>query len=180
VARGADLVEGYARALFAVAEAEGALEKVEDELFRFARTLEAESGLRDALSDPALPVDRKEAVLDDLLGERANPHTVGLLKFLVQRGRARDLVRISERLVALAAEQRRRAVAEVRTAVPLDGDQQERLAAALSKASGRDVTLKVLIDPSVIGGVVARVGDQVFDGSIRGRFEDVRQQLGSV
>jgi F-type H+-transporting ATPase subunit delta len=180
VARSADLVEGYARALFAVAEAEGALEDVEDELFRFARTLEIESGLRDALSDPALPVERKEAVLDDLLGERANPHTVGLLKFLVQRGRARDLVRIAERLVGLAAEQRRRAVAEVRTAVPLDGDQQKRLAAALSKASGRDVTLKVLIDPSVIGGVVARVGDQVFDGSIRGRFEDVRQQLGSV
>lgn len=180
MARGDDLVEGYARALFAVAEAEGALESVEDELFRFARTLEAESGLRDALSDPGLPVDRKEALLDDLLGERANPHTVGLLKFLVQRGRARDLVKIAERLVALAAEQRRLAVAEVRTAVPLDRDRQRRLAAALSKATGRDVTLKVLIDPSVVGGVVARVGDQVFDGSIRGRFEDVRQQLGSV
>jgi F-type H+-transporting ATPase subunit delta len=180
VARGADLVEGYARALFAVAEAEGALEEVEDDLFRFARTLEAESDLRDALSDPALPVERKEAVLEDLLGERTNPHAVGLLKFLVQQGRARDLVRIAERLVALAAEQRRLAVAEVRTAVPLDGDQQERLAEALSKATGRDVALKVLIDPSLVGGVVARVGDQVFDGSIRGRFEDVRKQLGSV
>jgi F-type H+-transporting ATPase subunit delta len=180
VARSADLVEGYARALFAVAQAEGALEDVEDELFRFARSLETQPRLRDALTDPALPVERKEAVLDDVLGDRANRHTVGLLRFLVQQGRVRDLVRIAERLVALAAEQRRLAVAEVRTAVPIDRERQERLAAALSKATGRDVTVKVLIDPSVVGGVVARVGDQVFDGSIRGRFEDIRQQLGSV
>lgn len=174
------LIEGYARGLFAVAEAEGALDDVADELFRFARTVEAESALRDALSDMSLPADRKKAVLAELLGERANPHTVNLLGFLVDQGRARDLGRIVDRLVALAAEQRSQVVAEVRTAVPLKADQRRRLADALSKATGREVELKVLVDPDMIGGVLARVGDQVFDGSIRGRFREVREQLGSV
>lgn len=173
-----DLDEGYARALFSVAEAEGALEDVEDELFRFARTVESESDLREALTDPSLPADRKKAVLAEILGDRATPHTVNLLGFLVEQGRARDLVRIVERLVALAAERRERAVAEVRTAVPLDAAQQRRLVTALSKATGRKVELKVLVDPSVIGGVLARVGDQVFDGTIRGRLQEVREQLG--
>jgi F-type H+-transporting ATPase subunit delta len=174
------LVEGYARALFAVAQAEGALEDVEDELFRFARTMEAEGRLREALTDPALPPERKKAMLADLLGDRATPHTVNLLGFLVEQGRVRDLSRIVDRLVALAAEQRKRAVAEVRTAVQLTKEQQKRLAEALSKATGLDVELKVIVDESVLGGVVARVGDQVFDGTIRGRLEDAREHLGSV
>jgi F-type H+-transporting ATPase subunit delta len=174
------LIEGYARGLFAVAEAEGALDEVADELFRFARTVEAEGALREALIDLSLPADRKKAVLAELLGERANRHTLNLLGFLVDQGRARDLSKIVDRLVALAAEQRRHVVAEVTAAVPLKAEQRTRLAEALSKATGREVEVKVLVDPGMIGGVVARVGDQVFDGSIRGRFREVREQLGSV
>jgi F-type H+-transporting ATPase subunit delta len=131
------LVEGYARALFAVAQAEGALEDVEDELFRFARTMEAEGRLREALTDPALPPERKKAMLADLLGDRATPHTVNLLGFLVEQGRVRDLSRIVDRLVALAAEQRKRAVAEVRTAVQLTKEQQKRRGAVEGHRPGR-------------------------------------------
>jgi F-type H+-transporting ATPase subunit delta len=174
------LIEGYARALFAVAEAEGVLEQVEDELYRFGKAVEANPDLRDVLTDPALPADRKRAVLEELLGDKANPHTVNLLAFLVEQGRGRDLSRIVTALAELAAERRRRAVAEVRTAFPLDGGQRQRLAAALSKATGKDVELKVLVDPNVIGGVVARVGDQVFDGSVRRKLELAREQLTRV
>ncbi|MBI4260505.1 MAG: ATP synthase F1 subunit delta [Actinobacteria bacterium] len=180
MARKDTLVEGYAEALLSVAEAEGALEDVEDELFRFARTIEGESRLRDALSDPALPAERKRAMLADLLGERASPHTVSLLGFLVEQNRGRDLIRIAERLVDMAAERRAHVLAEVRAAVALDAAQRKRLAAALTKATGRRIELKVLVDPSVVGGVVARVGDQVFDGTIRNRFQEVREQMGSV
>jgi F-type H+-transporting ATPase subunit delta len=175
-----DLALGYARALFSVAEAEGALADVEDELFRFARMGLAEKSLREALTDPALPADRKKAVIAELLGERATPHTVNLLGFIIDQGRARDIVRIVERLVQLAAERREEAVAEIRTAVPLGPGQQRRLADALSEATGRRVELRVLVDPSVLGGVLARVGDQVFDGSIRGRLEEIREQLGGA
>jgi F-type H+-transporting ATPase subunit delta len=174
------LVRGYAQALFAVAEAEGELEQVEDELFRFGKAVEREPGLREALTDPALPVDRKKAVIQELLGEKATGHTVSLLGFLVEQGRAKDLSRIVEAMAELAAERRRKAVAEVRTAVPLDAARRGRLAKALSKATGKDVELKVLVDPSVIGGAVARVGDYVFDGSVRRKLEMAREQLAKV
>jgi F-type H+-transporting ATPase subunit delta len=71
-------------------------------------------------------------------------------------------------------------VAEVRSAVPLTLERRKKLADALSKATGKNVEIKVVIDPSVIGGVLARVGDEVFDGTVRTRLEDARERLGSV
>ena len=159
-----DQIRGYARAMFSVAEAEDALNDVEEDLFRFARALEKEHRLRDALTEPALPADRKRAVLAEVLGERAKPVTVNLLGFIVEQGRARDLGAIVDELGALAAEGRQSAVAEVRTAIPLDAAHRDRLATALERATGRKIELKVVVDPSVVGGVVARVGDQVIDG----------------
>jgi F-type H+-transporting ATPase subunit delta len=166
--------------MFSVAEAEDALDAVEDELFRFARALEKQQRLREALTDPALPAERKRAVLGDLLGERANPHTVNLLAFIVEQGRARDLGAIVDEVVALAAERRQAAVAEVRTAVPLGAEQRKRLASALEKATGKRIELKVVVDPDVVGGVVARVGDQVIDGSVRRRLELARERMSEV
>ena len=175
-----EATRGYAQAIFAVAEAEGVLDQVEDELFRFARTLEQEQQLREALTDPGLPPERKRAVLQDILGERANPQTASLLGFIVEQGRARDLGAIVDELAERAAERRRAVVAEVRTAVPLDEGHRRRLTDALNRATGKSVELKVVVDPSVIGGVVARVGDQVIDGSVRHRLEQAREQMTEV
>jgi F-type H+-transporting ATPase subunit delta len=175
-----EAIRGYAQALFSIAEAEDALETVEDELFRFARAAERETRLRETLTDPALPVERKKAVLRDILGERASPHTISILGFLVEQGKARDLTAIVDELVALAAERRRAAVAEVRTAVELSEDHKRKLTEALEGATGKKVELKVVVDPSVVGGVVARVGDQVIDGSIRRRLELARERMSEV
>ena len=174
------LVQGYAQALFAIAEAEGSLDELEDQLYRFAKAVEGEPRLREALTDPQLPVDRKKAVLDEVLRDRANPHTINLVGFLIEQGRAKDLSRIIGALAELASERRQRAVAEVRTAIPLDSDRRARLTEALSRATGRDVELKVLVDPAVIGGVVARVGDYVFDGTVRRKLELAREQLAGM
>ena len=171
------LIQGYAQALFAVAEAEGNLEDVEDELFRFGKTVEGQPQLREALTDPGLPADRKKAVVRELLGDKAGSQTVSLLSFVVEQGRGKDVPKITEALAELAARRRQRAVAEVRTAVPLDDERRQRLTERLSQASGRQVELKAVVDPSVIGGVIARVGDQVFDGSIRRKLEMAREQL---
>ncbi len=171
------LVEGYARALFEVVQAEGELFAVEDELYAFAKTLETRTELREALTDPSLPAENKKGLVRDLLGERANPQTVNILGFLIDQGRARQLTRIVEALARVAAEHQQRVLAEVRSAVPLDQEHRKRLAAALSRATGRTVEVKVVVDPSIIGGIVARVGDEVFDGSIRGRLMDVRERL---
>jgi F-type H+-transporting ATPase subunit delta len=174
---GADVVRGYARALFDVAEAEGVLGKVEDELFRFARALEANPKLREALTDASLPVENRTALIRDLLEDRAHPVTLSMLGFVVESGRARDLAKIIDELARIAAEQRQQALAEVRSAVPLTKEQTDRLAAALGSVTGREVDVKVVVDPSVVGGFVARVGDEVFDGSLASRLEDVKGRL---
>jgi F-type H+-transporting ATPase subunit delta len=171
-------VQGYAAALFQIARAEGALEQVEDELFRFARTLENEIHLRDALIDPNLPADHRAMMVEEVLATRASPHTISLIQFLVHQGRARDLPAIIDGLVEIAAEERKRAVAEVRTAVPLSDEQRDKLERALRQATGKEITMKVIVDPSVIGGLVARVGDQVFDASVRRRLERAKEQFG--
>jgi F-type H+-transporting ATPase subunit delta len=174
------LIRGYADAMFAVAEAEGVLPAVEEELYGFARALEQNTELREALTDAALPAENKKALVGDLLGERVNPMTVTLLGFAIDAGQARALPKIVDALAERAAAERRHRVAEVRTAVPLSDEQRNRLAAALGEATNSQVDVKVVIDPSVVGGVVARVGDEVFDGSIRSRLVAAKQRLGSI
>jgi len=173
-----DLVRGYAQALFQVATAEGIVEQVEDELFRFARILENESQLREALTDIELPSEQRAKMVQELLGAKVAPQTVNIIAFLVQQGRARELPKIIDSLVELAAEERNKAIAEVRSVVPLDDAQRRSLAEAIERATGKHVEIKVLVDPSVIGGLLVRVGDQVFDGTVRRRLEMAREHIG--
>ena len=176
-----DTVRGYAQALLSVAEAEGVLDRVQDELYAFAKAVERNGDLREALTDAALPPDRKKAVIDELLGERAHPTTATLVGFLVDAGQARRIGAIAEELAKEAAHRSERTLAEVRVAVPLSDAKKSLLADALERATGHPVELKIDVDPAVIGGVVARVGDEVFDGSLASRLTEAKQYLtGSV
>jgi F-type H+-transporting ATPase subunit delta len=174
-----ELVRGYAQAMFAVAEAESVLDTVEEELYAFAGTLEGSVDLRQALTDLALPADNKKAVVRELLGERAHPVTVSLVGFVVAAGRAKELADIVRELATMAAERRKHVLAEVRTAVPLTEERRRKIAEALSKATGLEVEVQVIVDPSVVGGVIAHVGDEVFDGSVASRLDEAKQHLGS-
>jgi F-type H+-transporting ATPase subunit delta len=178
VAEGDARVDGYANALFEIARVEGSIGEVEDELFRFARTLESNDELRSVLTDEAVPVARRQGVVEDLLGGKASPVTTNLVGFVVGAGRARQLPQIIDRLVARAAAAKDSAVGEVRSAVALTDDQKARLADALGKATGKRVEVKVVVDPSVLGGLVAQVGDTVIDGSVRARLDQLREQIG--
>jgi len=177
VAKRDDVVRGYAEAMFSIAEAEGELEPVEEQVYAFAKMVEKRAKVREALIDPELPNENKRDLIGEVLGERANPVAVNLLGMLVEQGRARDIGRIAESLAEVAAERRQQVVGEVRSAVPLTDAQRRRLAEALSSATGRKVEVKVIVDPDLVGGVVARVGDVIFDGSIRSRLDEAKQQL---
>jgi F-type H+-transporting ATPase subunit delta len=172
-----DRITAYAEALFEVARAEGTLDSVEDELFRFSQTLQGTDELREALTDARIPAARRQQIVEDLLGGKASPVTVSLVSMVVGMGRARDLPAIIAQLVERSAAEANKEVAEVRTAVALSATQRERLVAALNKATGKQVTLKVVVDPSVLGGVVAQVGDTVIDGSVRGRLDQLKQKV---
>lgn len=170
-------IDGYARGLFELARAEGTLDEVEDELFRFARSYEASEELRSTLADESMPAAKRQSIAEDLLDGKATPTTVQLISMVIGSGRARDLPAIVDHMVARAASAKNLEVAEVRSPIPLTEDQQERLKAALANATGRNVNLKVVVDPTVLGGLVATVGDRVIDGSVRTNLDQLKSRL---
>jgi F-type H+-transporting ATPase subunit delta len=170
-------IDGYARGMFEVARAEGTLDEVEDELFRFARSYESSDELRNALSDDQIPPAKRQSIVEDLLGGKATSTTVQLISMVVGSGHGRDLPAIVDRMVQRAASSKDLEVAEVRSAVPLTDDQQDRLKAALANATGKSVSLKVVVDPSVLGGLVATVGDTVIDGTVRTHLDQLKSRL---
>lgn len=177
MATSTELVDHYARGLLAIIEAEGATERVEDELYRFGRALEDNDELRETLGDRHLPVERRLGVVEELLGDRSDPQTLAAVAHVIQSGRGRLLSDIIDAFTRQAAASRNRAVAEVRTAVELTDDQRRRLREALAKATGRDVELKVVVDENVVGGILATVGDTVIDGTVSRQLARLRAQM---
>lgn len=172
-----DRTTAYAEALFAVARAEGPLAEVEDELFRVAQVIRGNDELRDRLADPHIPVATRQQIIVDLLDGKAQPATTNLVSLVVGNGRIRDLPSIVDELVAMVAREANKEVAEVRSAIPLTEDQQTRLAEALGRATGKQIDVKVILDPSVKGGLVAQIGDTVIDGSVRRRLDQLKTAL---
>lgn len=172
-----DRARGYARGFLELARAEGELERVESELFSVAQSVESSGELRAALTDTQMSAEKKAAIVDDLLDGKASSITVSLVQLAVGQGRASDLSDIARSLVEMAASSRNRGVAEVRSAVPLDDETVGRLADALGKATGKQLEVKVVVDESIVGGIIARVGDTVIDGSIAGRVDSLRHAV---
>src|SRR5258708_5552182 len=161
----------------AQAEAAGQLDELEDELFRFSRIIEAEPQLRAALASRRLPRQRKAELVGALLENKVTPSALRLITEVVTDPRGRSLERGLAEYDRLVAERRSRLIALVRTAVALSEEQRTRLASALSAAYGHDVHLNIELDPSVVGGLSIQLGDEIIDGTIAGRLDDVRRRL---
>jgi F-type H+-transporting ATPase subunit delta len=129
------------------------------------------------LNDELLPSDVRQQIVERLLEGKAHRLTAQLVALVIGSGHARSLRTIAERVSSKVAHGSGREVAEVRSAVALTDDQQRRLADALKKATGSDVNLKIIVDPSVVGGLVATVGDKVIDGSVRNRLDQLKSRL---
>ena len=167
------------QAVFLVADADGALDDVEDELFRFARILARDPGLRPALTDRNLPEDNKRALLVGLLEGKVRPASLRIIEQLVLSPRGRTLEDSLEEYASYAADVRARTLAQVTSAVLLTDEQQTRLAASLTRTFGRTVQLQLEVDPAVVGGLVVQVGDELIDGSIVRRLADAKRRLAS-
>jgi len=159
------------------AEAAGELDEVEDELFRFERILDAEPSLRDALTDRGLPAETKRALLHRLLDGKTSAVTFALLERAVIEPRGRTIEHALRDLSTLAAQRRDRLVAHVSTAVELTEDEQRGIATALGTAFGHDVRLQVVVDPSLIGGLTVRIGDEIIDASVSRQLDEARRKL---
>ena len=165
------------RAQLMAADANGNLEDTEDELFRFARLVEANPDLRNALGDRAVPVSKRQELVEQLLDGRATTATMALAKRAVA-ARERTFAHTIEGFVTLAAEQKNRVVATVRVAKPLTAEQRERLRQSLSQQVGREVAMQEIIDPDVLGGVRVELGDEVIEGTVADRLEQARRLFG--
>ncbi len=164
----------YAEAVLSIARAEGALGEMPDELFRFARAIEGHDELRSTLSDPRIPAATRQQIVQDLLGERISNASVAVITMLVGAGRIGDLEKIADEVAERAAAGQGEAIAEVRSAVALTDEQQRRLAEALTAKTARPVSIRNIVDPTVLGGVITTIGDSVLDGSVRTRLTQLR------
>jgi F-type H+-transporting ATPase subunit delta len=179
--RPVDLVEAAdllgVQAVLAGAEQANELEEVEDELFRFARILDHQPELQVVLADITVPVEARIGLLEDVLRDKVRPATLRLVSEAVRSPRGRRLDRVLEDYVKFAAERRQRLLAEVWTAVALSDEQTTQLTDALTSTFGRRVQIQTTIDPTLLGGLTVRVGDEVIDGSIVNRIELARRRI---
>lgn len=155
----------------------GSLEEVEDELFRFARTVETTPALRAALGDRELPGAVRSQVVAELLEGKALEATVRLLRFAVSAGRPRDVVGTMYWLVERVAEARGWRVAVVDAAQPVDDEERAKLSGSLARLAGMPVDLEVRVDPNLLAGVRVRIGDVQVEATVRGRLDELREHV---
>ncbi|MHA6796138.1 F0F1 ATP synthase subunit delta [Pseudonocardia bannensis] len=173
-----DALEDLARrATLAVAEKNGTLDDVEDELFRFGRILNREPELAILLADPSQPADKKAELLDRILAGKVSPVTATLLRETVRSPRGRQLDVAAEELAEIAAAVRDRSVAKVATPVALTFAQQQRLTDVLTRMYGRPIALQIELDEGLLGGLTVQVGNEVINGSVAGKLEEARRRL---
>jgi F-type H+-transporting ATPase subunit delta len=173
----------YARALFDTVLAEGLdLQQTQKDLGGFARLVAGNDALQRVLTNPAIPVARKRAVIAQLiqLGARdaaLQPVVAKLLLMLAERDRLVILPDVADVFDARLMEHQNVVRASIVTAVALPSERVTELAAGLTRATGRNVLVETQVDPAIIGGAVARIGGTVYDGSITRQLERLRETL---
>ena len=169
-------VGGYATAVFEEVPT-AVLEEAEDEPFRFGRIVETTPTLRTVLADRDEPLAVREGIVDQLVATKVSAATLRLLHAVLRAGRTRDVVGTIFYLVDKTAEARGWRVARVRAAREVDESGRQRLAESLTRLAGTPVELQVTLEPSLLAGVVVRVGDLQVDASARGRLEELREHM---
>jgi F-type H+-transporting ATPase subunit delta len=176
-----DLVDAFTalatEASLDAADARGELDGVEDELFRFGRIVSGDRELGRILSDRKASAEGKSSLLDRLLSGRVSPVTEQLLRNVLTGPHVGTAENAVERLSEVASRRRGQSVARVTSAVALTPEQEQRLADVLRRIYGRTVGLQITVDPSVLGGLIVQVGDEVIDGSIAHRLEAAERRL---
>jgi F-type H+-transporting ATPase subunit delta len=162
-----------------VADSQGSLDELEDELFRFAQVVDGQPELRIALAATDAPPRAKQELLRTLLGGKVTQVSFTLISQMVAHPRGRSLPAALNLCAAIAAEQRQQLTAVVRSVIELSARQRDRLATALAATYGRRVHLNVVIDPSVMGGLSVQIGDELIDGTSASRLSEVRRKLAS-
>lgn len=170
-------IDTYVAAITSIAEADNVLPQLVNEFAAVARAIDNSDDLRNKLGDELLPISVRQNIVEKLLDGKGHRVTAQCVAMVIGAGHGRDLRSIAEKISTNSANANGREVAEVRSAVALSDDQVKRLSDALTKATGSQINLTVIIDPSVVGGLVATVGDKVIDGSVRNSLDQLKSRL---
>ncbi len=167
----------YATALYQEADASGVLEAVDDDVLLLRNSIESNRELSRFFTSPVIPQEKKDTILQKLLGDRIDGLTLRFLRLLVEKDRETLTKEVLDEYQSLRDEQRGIVDANVTVARPLTDDDQEALLQALEQKTGKDVRLHVEEDSDLIGGLVIRIGDRVFDGSVRSQLSALHDRL---
>lgn len=175
---GGSIARRYAKALFEIGVTEGTCERFEEELGALARAYTGSSDLRLALESPVVKSSEKQAILKAILPRVApSPSVQRFAQLLLGRGRIGFLAAISRAFGQLVDNRSGQVRATVTTATTLAAADLDRVRRALEARTGRKVLIETAVDPNLIGGIVARVGDLVLDGSVRTQLDEMRRRL---
>jgi len=168
----------YAEAAFEIGRADGTLDQWERDL-RTLRDALGQEELRELVEHPAVPFAGKERVLRRVAGD-VSAEALNLVLLMVRRGRPRAIPAMVEQFDALVRRERGITLAEVRTALPLDERQRTEVIDRLHALTGSTIEINEVVDESLIGGITVRIGDQLYDASVRNRLERLRARLTAV
>ena len=168
---------GYARALFEMAQAEGVVSRVEEELYRLGGLLKDNSELLQFIKDPNIKSEGKRRALSDLFQGRVHPLVLTTLTSLSDQDRGGRVLQVIEEFSAIASVARQKVTGEVTTAIVLDGDTLSRLVTELNRVTGKNIQLFQKVDPAILGGAIIKVGEQIIDGSLRRKLDQIQAKL---
>jgi len=172
------LAKRYARALFIVAKEEDAVDAFSEGLAAIAEVYNAEEAVRDGIGNPMYPVEARAKVMDYLADQMdASQIMRNFLQLLIEKKRATALPDIAESFQAMVDDDRNVCKGMVTTAVDLDSELSDQVKAALEKITGKTVILSSKVDPSILGGMVAQVGDVVLDGSLKTQLNSLKESI---
>lgn len=167
----AEIVEPYAQALMSIAQSQNLVDQFNDDITLLLETITSSEDLSQFLSNPFMRPETKKAVLSQVAGDRVHPVMYNFLQLLVDRGRSLFLPAICKQYQALVRQMRQIVLAEVTSSVELNDSQTEAVREKVIALTGANqVELEKHIDSDILGGVIIRVGSQVFDASLRGQL----------
>ncbi|GAB4281019.1 MAG: ATP synthase F1 subunit delta [Coriobacteriia bacterium] len=170
----------YARALFELAQAAGAVDEADEGLQSIVKAVRTHAGLRDALGDASVPAEKKREIVREIFAGQASPEAVAVATVLAERGEIETLEAVGRLFREISERELGMVVAEVTTAVPLNDDMRKLLTDKLSSMLDRPVTLREQVDPSIVGGVVIKVAGRVLDGSVALQLDHAKATLAST
>lgn len=174
------IVNRYATALFDIAFDKGAMIQFEEEARMIKKVFDEEPEYIKLLSHPSIIEEEKIELVEKAFTGQVSDEFIGLMALMIKKSRTEYLIRVLEQFIYMAKEASGVLTAQVISAMPLTNQQLAQIKSNIEKNTGKTIEMDTTVDPSIIGGLIVRVGDKVVDGSIKGQMDALKSQLSSL